>query len=168
MSPSIAKTDPGALAVRHTLCRWIVRSCHSCRDRLKHQLELIVVLAYTLMAWEVEYTDEFGTWWASLTVAQQEALDDRVMLLAEVGPGLRRPVVGSISLSRHANMRELRASTGGALRVLFAFDPRRHVILLLGGDKSGEWNEWYEWAIPQADGLYDAYLRELEDEGLLD
>ena len=46
------------------------------------------------MAWEIEYTDEFGNWWASLTVAQQEALDDRVMLLAEVGPGLRRPVVG--------------------------------------------------------------------------
>jgi len=33
-------------------------------------------------------------------------------------------------------MKELRISSGGALRVLFAFDPRRTAVLLLGGDKS--------------------------------
>ncbi len=48
-------------------------------------------------------------------------------------------------------MKELRAAKGGALRVLFSFDPRRQAILLLGGDKSGEWNDWYEWAVPLAD-----------------
>ena len=101
------------------------------------------------MPWEVEYTDQFGGWWEGLSVEQQEALDDRVMLLAEVGPGLGRPVVDTITGSRHANMKELRASQGGALRVLFAFDPRRHAILLLGGDKSGQWNEW----VPASDFL---------------
>jgi hypothetical protein len=45
-------------------------------------------------------------------------------------------------------LKELRAAKGGALRVLFSFDPRRQAILLLGGDKSGEWNDWYEWAVP--------------------
>jgi hypothetical protein len=65
-------------------------------------------------------------------------------------------------------MKELRVSKGGALRVLFAFDPRRNAILLLGGDKSGQWTEWYEWAIPAADLLYDLYLTELGNEGLLD
>ena len=40
-------------------------------------------------------------------------------------------------------MKELLAAKGGALRVLFSFDPRRQAILLLGGDKSGEWNGWY-------------------------
>lgn len=64
-------------------------------------------------------------------------------------------------------MKELRAALGGALRVLFMFDPRRQVILLLGGDKSGSWNEWYEWAVPLADDLYDRYLTELRDEGLI-
>jgi hypothetical protein len=118
--------------------------------------------------WEVEYTDEFENWWADLTPDQQEALDDRVMLLAEHGPGLKRPVVGDITGSRHANMKELRASKGGALRVLFAFDPRRHAILLLGGDKSGQWTEWYRSAIPHADELYDTHLQELRDLGLLD
>ncbi len=118
--------------------------------------------------WEVEYTDEFEAWWAELAQGQQEALDDRVTLLAEHGPGLKRPVVGEIESSRHSNMKELRVSRGGALRVLFAFDPRRHAILLLGGDKSGQWEEWYKWAIPLADDLYDTHLRELRDEGLLD
>ena len=118
--------------------------------------------------WEVEYTDEFKQWWLALTEAQQEALDDRVMLLAEAGPGLKRPTVGDIKASRHANMKELRASQGGALRVLFAFDPRRHAILLLGGDKSGQWKEWYRTAIPAADDLYDIHLKELAEEGLLD
>lgn len=89
------------------------------------------------------------------------------MLLAEVGPNLRRPVVGEITSSRHANMKELRVSKGGALRVLFAFDPRRHAILLLGGDKSGQWKEWHNWAIPRADDLYDSHLEELRAEGFV-
>lgn len=118
--------------------------------------------------WEVEYTDEFEAWWRDLTQEQQEALDDRVTLLAEHGPSLKRPVVGEVESSRHANMKELIVSRSGALRVLFAFDPRRMAILLLGGDKSGEWSEWYESAVPQADDLYDAHLKELRDEGLLD
>lgn len=64
-------------------------------------------------------------------------------LLAEHGPALWRPVVGEITSSRHPNMKELRASKGGALRVLFSFDPRRHAILLFGGDKTGHPEEWY-------------------------
>lgn len=64
-------------------------------------------------------------------------------------------------------MKELQAAKGGALRVLFSFDPRRQAILLLGGDKSGEWNDWYAWAVPLADDPYDEYLRELGEEGLI-
>ena len=118
--------------------------------------------------WEVEYTNEFEQWWLGLTDAQQDALDDRVMLLAEIGPSLKRPVVGEITSSRHANMKDLRVSKGGALRVLFAFDPRRHAILLLGGNKSGRWKEWLERAIPEADDLYDTHLEELKEEGFFD
>jgi hypothetical protein len=121
-----------------------------------------------MMMWEIEYTHEFEEWWKTLSTEQQEAIDDRVMLLAEHGPALKRPVVGEIKSSRHPNMKELRASKGGALRVLFAFDPRRHAILLLGGDKSGEWESWYESAIPVVDDLYDIHLQELRDEGLID
>lgn len=117
--------------------------------------------------WEVEATDQFSDWWRGLTTDQQESLTDRVDLLAERGPDLGRPLVDRIQTSRHHNMKELRAAQGGALRVLFMFDPRRRVILLLGGDKSGEWNAWYEWAVPVADDLYDEYLDELKREGLI-
>ena len=117
--------------------------------------------------WEVEVTDEFRTWWRELGEDQQESLTDRVDLLAERGPDLGRPVVDRIHSSRHHHMKELRASQDGALRVLFMFDPRRQVILLLGGDKSGDWTAWYEDAVPQADDLYDNYLDELRDEGLI-
>jgi hypothetical protein len=46
-------------------------------------------------------------------------------------------------------------------------DLRRTTIPLLGGDKRGRWNEWYEQMIPQADQLYDGYLAELRREGKL-
>lgn len=125
-------------------------------------------MAHTGLVWEVEFTDEFEEWWETLDVDQQAALGLRIDLLESRGPDLGRPSVDRISGSRHHNMKELRASEGGALRVLFAFDPRRQAILLLGGDKSGQWAEWYEWAIPAADDLYDEYLKELREEGLIE
>ncbi len=40
------------------------------------------------------------------------------------------------------------------------FDPIRNAVLLLGGDKAGQWNEWYQDAIPAAEALYEKYLKE--------
>lgn len=117
--------------------------------------------------WEVEVTDQFVEWWSTLSDTQREAVTDRVDLLAERGPDLGRPVVDRIHTSRHQSMKELRAAKGEALRVLFCFDPRRQAILLLGGDKTGAWNECYEWAVPLADDLYEEYLHELGKEGLI-
>lgn len=124
-------------------------------------------MVHTLVVWEVEVTDEFSQWWDTLTEDQQEAATDRVDVLAERGPDLGRPIVDNIKSSRHQSMKELRAAKGGALRVLFIFDPRRQAILLFGGDKTGEWNAWYQWAVPLADDLYDDYLIEIETEGLI-
>jgi hypothetical protein len=63
-------------------------------------------------------------------------------------------------------MKELRPR-GGNIRILFAFDPLRTAILLIGGDKTGAWNEWYARMIPVADDLYDEHLAELCKEGAL-
>jgi hypothetical protein len=110
--------------------------------------------------WEVLFTDEFGAWFEALTKDQQDAVVARVELLEAEGPALGRPTVDTILGSRHPNMKELRVSKGGAIRVLFAFDPLRQAVLLMGGDKTGRWKAWYEEAIPVADNLFDEYLRE--------
>jgi hypothetical protein len=44
------------------------------------------------------------------------------------------------------------------VRILFIFDPVRNAVLLVAGDKSGRWKEWYAEAIPAAEALYEAYL----------
>ena len=116
------------------------------------------------MSWEVEYTDEFGTWWQTLDVDEQERTAIAVEILADRGPALGRPWVDTLEASRHVHMKELRPR-GGYLRVLFAFDPRRAAILLVGGDKTGQWTAWYARAIPAADDLYDEHLAELRQEG---
>lgn len=119
------------------------------------------------MVWDVLFTDTFGDWWETLTSDQQDALADRVDLLQQQGPNLGRPIVDTIHGSAYNNMKELRISRDGALRVLFIFDPIRRAILLLGGDKTGQWEQWYREAIPLADALYAEYLEELRKEGLI-
>lgn len=118
------------------------------------------------MNWEIEYTDEFGEWWGSLTEQEQESVRASVKLLSDFGPNLRHPHSSGINGSKHGNMRELRVQHAGRpYRVLFAFDPRRCAILLLGGDKTGK-DRWYEVNVPIADRLYDEHLEILRKEGL--
>ena len=69
----------------------------------------------------------------------QENVAARVALLEEHGPALGRPTVDHVKASAFHNVKELRCSSDGALRVLFTFDPRREAVLLLGGDKAGNW-----------------------------
>lgn len=118
------------------------------------------------MSWEIEYTNEFGAWWDGLTHQEQAMVSRAVEALEQGGPALGRPWVDTITTSRHRNVKELRPR-GGFLRVLFAFDPRRTAILLLGGDKRDQWTAWYEQAVPLADQLYDDYLGELRREGAI-
>ena len=119
------------------------------------------------MAWEVEYTDEFGGWWVGLEESQQDRIAATVKLLVTHGPALPFPYSSGINGSRHAHMRELRVQTGvNPLRIFYAFDPRRTAILLIGGNKTGK-DRFYEEYVPVADDLYDAYLKELKAEGLI-
>ena len=115
----------------------------------------------TVGMWEVSGTDEFASWYSLLDARDQAKIDERVDVLAQAGPALRRPIVGEITTSRYKNMKELRAKSGRAhLRMLFIFDPHREAVLLLGGDKAedSQWNDWYVTAVPAADALYVTYL----------
>jgi hypothetical protein len=117
------------------------------------------------MTWEVEYTDEFGEWCACLTEAEQTSVAASVGLLEARGPNLGHPHSSGVNGSRHGHMRELRTQHGGRpLRTLYAFDPRRMAILLIGGDKTGD-DRWYDVHVPIADRLYDEHLVRLKREG---
>lgn len=120
------------------------------------------------MAWEVEFTDEFGEWWETLTEREQVEISAIVEVLEEMGPQLPFPYSSGVMDSRHSHMRELRVQCAGdPYRVLYAFDPRRIAILLIGGNKTGN-DRWYEEFVPIADRLYDEHLEELREEGLID
>ncbi len=86
-----------------------------------------------------------------------------IELLEDHGPQLGRPIVGTVSSSRHRNMKELRPGSSGRskLRVLFVFDPGRSAIMLIAGNKAGDWTRWYKTNIPLADDLFDEHLRRL-------
>lgn len=119
------------------------------------------------MVWEVEYTDEFESWWDGLTEDEQDSVRASVELVSEQGPNLGRPHADRVEGSEHTNMKELRTQhQGRPLRTFFAFDPRRTAILLVAGDKTGD-DRFYQRMIPRADTLYDEYLQEIKREGLI-
>jgi hypothetical protein len=79
-----------------------------------------------------------------------------------------RPLVDRVEHSSVQNLKELQPGSAGRseLRVLFVFDPWRSAILLVAGDKSGSWKQWYREAIPRAEHLLEVYLKErAEEEG---
>jgi hypothetical protein len=117
--------------------------------------------------WEILETTEYAAWFAGLTETQQSSVDGRLMLLREKGPALSRPYADTLHGSTIPNLKELRVSSQGALRILFAFDPRRRAVLLLGGDKSigHKWNDWYPEAIRKAEEIFSELVRNMENEG---
>src|SRR5262245_27612673 len=107
------------------------------------------------MVREVEYTDEFEVWWDSLSEDEQVEIGAKVELLQEYGPILPRPHADVIASSRHPKMKELRGKVEERhLRVLYAFDPTRTALLLIGGDKTGD-PTWYGRFVPVDDDLFD-------------
>lgn len=114
--------------------------------------------------WEVEYTNEFEIWWNALNEKEQTDIAASVGLLEKCGPTLGFPYSSGISTSAYSHMRELRVQhLGKPYRILYAFDPRRTAILLIGGNKTGQ-NRWYKEFIPIADNLYEKHIKTLKEE----
>lgn len=113
------------------------------------------------MTFEIEFTAQFEGWWNSLNADEQESVGFSVRLLQEHGPELKRPHADTLKGSAFPNMKELRIQhSGRPFRILFAFDPRRVALLLLGGDKTGK-SRFYAEAIAEADAIYAEHLRNL-------
>jgi hypothetical protein len=99
-------------------------------------------------------------------LASHKLVNQAILILECNGPTEGRPLVDSITGSRLANMKELRPPSSGRseIRILLVFDPWRAAILLVAGDKSGQWAKWYRTAIPHAEELYGEYLAERSKE----
>ena len=87
-----------------------------------------------------------------------KALD---MVLTGAGPGTGRPLVDTLTGSNLRNLKELRPGSTGQteIRLLMIFDAARNMVVLVGGDKSGAWSQWYQKAIPLAEQRYERYQR---------
>ena len=109
--------------------------------------------------WGVVRSREFEDWFRALDPERAAQVTAAIRRVAKVGPALGRPRVDSIQASRLHNLKELRVH--GGVRVLFAFDPNRKAVMLVGGDKTGTWNRWYRQAIPRAERRYAEHLRSI-------
>ena len=98
------------------------------------------------MAWTVKVTDEYAAWFTALI---KQDLDSATQVAA----------------TKIHNLKELRPGSRGRseIRIIFAFDPTRSALLLLGGDKAGNWARWYRENIPIAEQLYIDYTAEKEE-----
>ncbi|WP_433285293.1 type II toxin-antitoxin system RelE/ParE family toxin [Micromonospora sp. CA-244673] len=113
--------------------------------------------------WSVRVTGEVRQWLRDLRrndPASYESVRVAVDKLAEVGPGLGRPLVDTLRGSNLRNLKELRPRSGRdvAIRVLFVFDPWSQAVLLVAGNKAGNWSRWYQQNIPMAEVAYKAWL----------
>ena len=113
------------------------------------------------MGWDVRLLLEVEEWFLALDDGSYEQVATAIDKLEHDGPTLGRPLVDRIEGSRHHNMKELRPGSAGRseVRILFIFDPERRAVLLVAGDKAGNWKKWYDRNIPVADERYDEWLR---------
>ncbi|MEZ0073365.1 type II toxin-antitoxin system RelE/ParE family toxin [Planotetraspora sp. GP83] len=117
--------------------------------------------------WQVILVAEVAEWFQYLSETDWESADrveDAIDVLARMGPTLGRPLVDRIKGSDHHHLKELRPGSSGSseIRILFAFDPVRRAVLLVAGDKAGNWNRWYDANIPIAEKRYIEHLAEID------
>jgi len=119
--------------------------------------------------WEILLTAEVEAFLDDLYESDRvthQLVNQAILVLERNGPSEGRPLVDSVTASRIGNMKELRPPSAGRseIRILLVFDPWRAAILLVAGDKSGQWEKWYRSAIPHAERMYKDYLAERRKE----
>jgi hypothetical protein len=117
------------------------------------------------MLWIVEFNEEFEQEFDKLPVTVQDELLAQAKVIEHFGPEAKRPRIDTLKGSKYPNMKELRFDAdNGTWRVAFAFDPQRHAILLVAGDKSGVSKRlFYKRLIRIADKRFAAHLLHLQD-----
>jgi hypothetical protein len=119
------------------------------------------------MIWEIIFHEKFEEWFFNESPDVQDSIAVVLDILEARGASLGRPYVDTIEGSAFTNMKELRVQhDGNPYRILFAFDPKRQAVLLIGGNKRGD-KRWYDVNIPIADRRFKEYLDETDGGELL-
>lgn len=113
--------------------------------------------------WAIRTTADVRAWLRALRqtdAGTYRSVNVAIDMLAEIGPGLGRPLVDTLQGSDISNLKELRPRSGRdiAIRVIFAFDPWSQAVLLVAGNKASDWTRWYHTAIPAAETAYAQWL----------
>lgn len=122
------------------------------------------------MAWSIIVVEPALSWLHGLRRTDRKTLvliSQAIEALSIEGPALGRPLVDTIKGSALPNLKELRPGSAGAseVRLLFVFDPKRQAVILVGGDKAGNWRGWYRTAVPLAETAYADHLKRTAGEG---
>lgn len=114
------------------------------------------------MEWMIVLDPDFDEWLTAQELAVQIAIASYTNLLSQRGPALGRPYVDTLKGTRIPNLKELRVQHAGEpWRVIFAFDPKRQAVLLVGGCKQGN-ERWYREMVPIAEWRFGRHLKEME------
>jgi hypothetical protein len=119
----------------------------------------------SLVSFRLEMVREVREWLHNLRRTDRTTavlVGQAIAALLDEGPNLGRPLVDRIKSSTLHNLKELRPGSSGSseVRILFIFDPERNAVLLVAGDKAGQWSAWYREAIPLAEARFVTYLKE--------
>ena len=116
------------------------------------------------MAFTIRRTAEFKEWFDQQDKSLRRAMLAHIETLRERGPYLGRPQADTLKGSKLKNLKELRVQyRGDPYRILYAFDPKREALLLVGGNKTED-KKWYDKMIPRAEKLFQAHLDSLDKE----
>jgi hypothetical protein len=110
---------------------------------------------------EVIATDEFADWFDALEEVHVDPVIVAVSKLEQAGVALGHPASSAVKGASFA-LPELRIkSRGHALRLFYAFDPRRDAVLILGGDKTGQKSDdFYGSMVARTERIWRQYLAE--------
>ncbi len=115
------------------------------------------------MAVPVHTTEQFDQWMEDLSPRERKEAFHAWRLLGELGLQLDYPHSSAIKGSRFP-LRELRPKRGKSpLRIIYAFDPRREALLLIGGNKASN-KKMYDSIIPQAEAIWEQHLKDVSEE----
>lgn len=112
--------------------------------------------------WVVELHPAVRVWILEQDSKTQRSFANALELLMMQGPHLGRPLVDTIVGSKIRNLKELRPASSGSseIRALFVFDQKRKAIILIAGDKSRDWADWYKTSIRIAEERFEEHTED--------